>query len=184
MISSSKVAPRASFLFLLLNGTKVCCNSGRKNAVDNEFVASFDDPCLAIPLRNFLSWHTLYRPRISNHRLSILCTPLLNMALSLKYLPSIHCSGIVLVGLFPVARKSWLRLIWNWKPVLTSPVAWIKSPISGSPCERSQCPVILEGYHWQRNGIFYVLHVHTCLKLRRSGVSYLAKNHCVPGNSH
>lgn len=65
--SSSKVAPRALFLFLLLNGTKVCCNSGRKNAVDNEFVASFDDPCLAIPLGNFLSWHTLYRPRISNH---------------------------------------------------------------------------------------------------------------------
>lgn len=65
--SISRIGYGASFLFLLLDGAKVCHNSWCKNAVDNKLIGRFSDPCLTVPLRNFLSWCTLYHAWISNH---------------------------------------------------------------------------------------------------------------------
>lgn len=42
-----------------------------------------------------------------------------------------HCNGTRFVGLFSSSRRSKARLIWNTKPLRTSPVAWISTPRSG-----------------------------------------------------
>lgn len=53
---------RALRLELLLDAAKVCYDSWRKNTVRDKLICGFDDPSLTVPLRNFLSWRSLYNP--------------------------------------------------------------------------------------------------------------------------